>query len=98
MWGKGTKKVKVSSILSPEWKINETVSDINEGRLSKSSGPPVVAKFSNRTGYILVDGHHRMLESHQLDHAWVEVADFRFRAEPDTKFMSIKRAYKLFRK
>lgn len=89
------KRVPASKIFSSKWKIEETIEDIEQGRLSQSSGAPLVAKFSNRSGYVLVDGHHRVLEEHPLNEVWVEVQDWKYRADSSVEFMSVKQARKL---
>lgn len=97
-WGNGAKHIKASQIFTPKWKAEETINDINQGRPSMTSGCPIVAKFVNRSGYILVDGNHRVLEEKHLDRVWVVAEDWKFRAESHTEFISVKEARELFNK
>jgi GNAT superfamily N-acetyltransferase len=57
-----TYSVNISSLFSPEWKIKETLSDIYQGKVSKTSGPITISKMGNGKYYI-INGNHRVIES-----------------------------------
>ena len=89
-WGDGARHIRATDIHTLKWKAEEVIENLLEGRLSRSSGPPVVAKFSNRRGYLLVDGHHRIVEEYPLDRVWVRVEDWKWAALVDDSYLNIK--------
>jgi hypothetical protein len=58
----GVFKVALSSLYSPLWKIEETIKDIGEGRVSRSDGVVKVSKIG-RGRYFIIDGNHRVVEA-----------------------------------
>lgn len=56
-------EIPLSKLISFEWKINETVQEIKEGKLSYSKEEPIMVSYiPDLKKYLLMDGHHRVLE------------------------------------
>lgn len=58
-------EVGVSKLYAWRPKLEETVVDVNEGRLSHATGKPLrVSRLdSPRGAYAIIDGHHRAVEA-----------------------------------
>jgi len=56
-------------------KLEETVVDVKEGRLSRASGKPVlVSKLDNPRGaFMILDGHHRAVEAIQAGRSTIAI-------------------------
>ena len=57
-------KVALKQLFSPLWKIQETLKDIDEGKVSKNNGIVKVSKMGNGK-YFIIDGNHRVVEAIQ---------------------------------
>jgi hypothetical protein len=55
-------KVFRKRLRTPQWKLDEVRLDIEQGLLSKTEGPITVTPLEGRL-YLVMDGHHRILES-----------------------------------
>jgi hypothetical protein len=59
-----TLMVPIGKLYSWSPKVEETIKDIKEGRISQSSGAVVVSKLDSiKSGWFIVDGHHRAIEA-----------------------------------
>ena len=56
--------VALKKLYSPLWKVEETLKDIGEGKVSRNSGIVKVSKMGNGS-YFVVDGNHRVVEAIQ---------------------------------
>ena len=59
------KSVDVGKLFAGRRKLDETIVDVREGRLSHSSSQPLVVSQLDtpRGGFMIVDGHHRAVEA-----------------------------------
>lgn len=58
-------EVPVSKLYAWRPKLEETIVDVDEGRLSRATGNPLVVSRldSPRGAYVVLDGHHRAVEA-----------------------------------
>jgi hypothetical protein len=65
-------KVALSSLYSPLWKVEDTLKDISDGRVSMNSGVVKVSKLGNGR-YFIIDGNHRVVEAIQRGEVSINV-------------------------
>jgi hypothetical protein len=58
---RGIFNVRLASLLTPDWKLQETLHDISDGKLSWTRGPLTVTKAGHGR-YLVMNGNHRALE------------------------------------
>lgn len=59
------KSVDVKKLFAWRPKLEETITDVNEGRTSRNKGVPIrVSRLDTPRGaYMILDGHHRVVEA-----------------------------------
>jgi hypothetical protein len=69
------KSVDVKKLFAWRPKLEETIEDIAEGRISRSKGQPVrVSRLDTPRGaYMILDGHHRAVEAIQAGHRTIPI-------------------------
>jgi hypothetical protein len=55
--------IAFTKLYSPQWKINETLEDIRNGKLSHSNDKPLRVSKCGKGRYFLMDGNHRAIEA-----------------------------------
>lgn len=75
-------KISIDRLYSPEWKLNQTIEEINRNELSYSDGPIEVSYNKYDNSYRVIDGHHRLIEAFLKGNTTIEA--FRSKEVPST--------------
>lgn len=68
-------RVLLSKLYTRPWKLEATLRDIHEGRLSFTRTPAIVSRLEHPRGsFFVFDGHHRIIESFLAGQARQEIA------------------------